>query len=275
MREQTTVRLIIDRFVWLNKNSGVQKWSFTCLMWSKAQNCPWIVLEPPTLVSLMSTSILLDQPDVSGLTVLFNNNGKHLMINCLTNQEYQCQIRLLGNPKRLDSDVHRTRVVTTDLIKLFQSFLFRELLHLLGVKHLKTAHYPCANSLAERFQRALKTPPPAKPLETTSPSMLTTYLWFSSHSQGRLSCFLAELAFDIHLSLSGQYFRDTPTTFSNPKSPFVLYLCYKFSGLKYKPLRNQSTNTHVRGAFNRFPDFFCTSIQNCRRILRIQYVIAI
>ena len=29
------------------------------------------------------------------------------------------------------------------------------------------------------------------------------------------------------------------------------------------------------GAFNKFPDVFCTSIYNYRRLLKIQYVIAI
>ena len=29
------------------------------------------------------------------------------------------------------------------------------------------------------------------------------------------------------------------------------------------------------GAFNKFPEFFCTGIENCRRLLKIQYVIAI
>ena len=31
----------------------------------------------------------------------------------------------------------------------------------------------------------------------------------------------------------------------------------------------------LREAFNKFPDFFCTGIWNCRRLLKIQYVIAI
>ena len=32
---------------------------------------------------------------------------------------------------------------------------------------------------------------------------------------------------------------------------------------------------YIRGAFNKFPDFFCTRIYNYRRLLKIQYVIAI
>ena len=31
----------------------------------------------------------------------------------------------------------------------------------------------------------------------------------------------------------------------------------------------------IRAAFNRFPDFFCTGIENCRRLLNTQYFIAI
>ena len=32
---------------------------------------------------------------------------------------------------------------------------------------------------------------------------------------------------------------------------------------------------YIRGEFNKFPDFLCTGISNCRRLLTIQYVIAI
>ena len=31
----------------------------------------------------------------------------------------------------------------------------------------------------------------------------------------------------------------------------------------------------MRGAFNKFPNFFCTGVKNWRRLFKIQYVIAI
>ena len=34
-------------------------------------------------------------------------------------------------------------------------------------------------------------------------------------------------------------------------------------------------NLKIHGAFNKFPDFFCTGIWNCHRLLKIHYVIAI
>ena len=34
-------------------------------------------------------------------------------------------------------------------------------------------------------------------------------------------------------------------------------------------------HTNIRGALNKFPDFFCSGISNCRRLLKIQYAIAI
>ena len=46
-------------------------------------------------------------------------------------------------------------------------------------------------------------------------------------------------------------------------------------------LRYSNLDLHVtwygklHGAFNKFPDFFCTGIQNCHRLLKIHYVIAI
>ena len=35
------------------------------------------------------------------------------------------------------------------------------------------------------------------------------------------------------------------------------------------------SNLFLRGAFNKFPDFFCIGILNCCRVLKIQYLIAI
>ena len=32
---------------------------------------------------------------------------------------------------------------------------------------------------------------------------------------------------------------------------------------------------YIWGAFTKFPDFFCTDVQDCHRLLKIQYVIAI
>ena len=34
-------------------------------------------------------------------------------------------------------------------------------------------------------------------------------------------------------------------------------------------------NVNVQGAYDKFPDFFCTGISNCHRLLKIQYLIAI
>ena len=43
----------------------------------------------------------------------------------------------------------------------------------------------------------------------------------------------------------------------------------------HKKKRKEKEKRDVRGAFNKFPDFFCTGIWNCRRHLKIQYLIAI
>ena len=68
-------------------------------------------------------------------------------------------------------------------------------------------------------------------------------------------------------------------------------LAAKVSPIKYRPWPktdqpSSRKNIHfvgtlyrfiflICGAFNKFPDFFCTGIYNCRRLLNIQYVIAI
>ena len=36
-----------------------------------------------------------------------------------------------------------------------------------------------------------------------------------------------------------------------------------------------TASTDVRGAFNKFPDFFCTGIYNCRKLEIFQYVVTI
>ena len=49
---------------------------------------------------------------------------------------------------------------------------------------------------------------------------------------------------------------------------------------RYKSLRERSYfkisfHSFFFGAFNKFQGSFCTAIQNCRRLLTIQYIIAI
>ena len=53
----------------------------------------------------------------------------------------------------------------------------------------------------------------------------------------------------------------------------VVCVYYVDTGINYVDLlRVQRYNAHVRGAFNKFPDFFCTGIENCCRLLKFQYV---
>ena len=40
-------------------------------------------------------------------------------------------------------------------------------------------------------------------------------------------------------------------------------------------VQDDTAVAHLRGAFNKSPDFFCTDIYNCCKLLKIQYVIAI
>ena len=57
-----------------------------------------------------------------------------------------------------------------------------------------------------------------------------------------------------------QYIKCTPSAERNNLDIFIISVWF---------------SCYVRGAFNRFPDIFCTGISNCRRLLKIQYLIAI
>ena len=90
---------------------------------------------------------------VSGLLVPSDSHGLFLpMADCCANQRYLSQHGLQGNPEGLDHDFRHASIVTTDRGAQLQSFFFREFIHLLGVKHIKTtAYHPCMNRLVERF----------------------------------------------------------------------------------------------------------------------------
>ena len=49
----------------------------------------------------------------------------------------------------------------------------------------------------------------------------------------------------------------------------------KAGNLSYAPCICDDSQNHIQGSYDKFPDFFRSDIQNCRRLLKIQYVIAI
>ena len=57
-------------------------------------------------------------------------------------------------------------------------------------------------------------------------------------------------------------------------SKFLFFIFYFYLYI-YPPDSQESDGGAIRGAFNKFPDFFCTGIYNCRKLEIFQYVVTI
>ena len=128
---------------------------------------------------------------------------------------------------------HYHQVITTDRGMDFQSYLFTEFNHLLGVKHIHTtAYYPCANGLVERFHRSLKTSLATRnDTRNWVDDLLLILLSLRNTIKEDLGCSTAELVFGALLSLPGQYF--TPKQDTKPTADFAQEMQCKMAKLAY------------------------------------------
>ena len=137
--------------------------------------------------------------------------------------------------------------ITTDRGRQFESLLWKQLMQLLGSKHIRTTSYhPIDNGLIEHFHCQLKAS-----LKCSSNSIKWTdslsliLLGIRTAVKDDLQCSTAELVYGTTLRLPAKFFTSTITSTDDP-STYVTRLKSGMSKLKPPPVRPQPQHkSHV------------------------------
>ena len=181
-----------------------------------------------------------------GIPIHSDNSRSILTLtNSHTHQGYISQYSLQSDLARMDRNFWHPQVITTDRGMQFQSSIFTEFNHLLGVKHIRTtAYHPCTNGLVERFYRSLKTSLATRNYTRNWVDDLSLILLSLRNTiKEDLGYSATELVFGTPLSLPAQYF--SPNRDLKPTTGFAQELQCKMAKLAYTPPRHRPSDVYV------------------------------
>ena len=161
---RSTVKLVTDRFIWLNIRKDLRLWAKNCVSCQRSKVHRHTITKPGTF-ALPDARFKHIHMDLVG--PLPPSNGFTYILTCVdryTRWPIAVPIRDISAETVSRAFVESwispfgvPATVTTDRGSQFTSTLFRDLQRTLGCEHIRTtAYHPAANGLVERFHRQLK-----------------------------------------------------------------------------------------------------------------------
>lgn len=121
--------------------------------------------------------------------------------------------------------------ITSDLGRQFESQIFKELMQLLGVYHLKTtAYHPQANGMVERWHRTLKAAIKCHATNDWTFVLPFVLLGLRTTMKEDINASPAEMLFGSQLRIPGEFFQNKPIQHNN--SDFIKDLRHRMQSLK-------------------------------------------
>ncbi|GFW12177.1 hypothetical protein TNCV_4936211 [Trichonephila clavipes] len=217
---KSTVKLMIEKYVWSDIKKQVREWAKACI---RCQKCK---------VSRHTKSKLgeFEQPDERFSVVHIDLIGKlppsEGMQYCLTCiDRFSCW--MFGVPAK----------IVTDQGRQFEAELFRSIAAICGAKVAHTTSYhPQCNGKVERLHRTLKGAIKAHNNIRWTESLPTVLLGLRAAIRPDISYTIAQMVYGTSIKLPGEFF-DTPTINMDPQN-FVAKLQQHMAELK--PLKSPS-----------------------------------
>lgn len=250
---RATQRLLSSRFVWPAMNTDIRRWARSCVACQKAKvtrhtKSPVHAFPlPEARFQHLHVDLVGPLPPSRGHRYLLTIVDRYTRwpeavpipdatADTVADALLSAWIARYGCPAR----------ITTDQGRQFQSHLFKRLMALLGVHHLRTtAYHPAANGLVERFHRQLKSALIAREAGVHWVDHLPlVLLGIRSAFKVDLGCSAAELVFGTSLRLPADFWSPERPDSHTPQADYVRNLRRFFSQLAPTPPR-QSTSVPV------------------------------